>query len=167
MKTFDDIKSFKRVPKNWGHMIKVGAFEDRMGSVHIRFPDGKSLYLQSDYDIDSTVGSMAEINGQYYIYDEYYSVAENPRRKNMAKRKRNQITTGFGGEYDPTGMSQVFEAPKTKRKRRGAVRRKENIAPTFMVLAFIGFAAAIIIRGSQQRTDPPPIGDITEFITGV
>ena len=78
MKTLDGAKEFKRVPKNWEHMVKVSAIEDRMGGLLITFEDGKELYCQIDYDIDATVDSMAYVweTDSYYILDEYYNVAQ-------------------------------------------------------------------------------------------
>lgn len=71
LKTFDDIKVLKSKPKNWSHMLPVHARENRMGHMTITFSDGTSIYAQSDYDIDSTVDSMARIGSQYYILDEH------------------------------------------------------------------------------------------------
>ena len=78
MKTLEDVKFFEVEPINWGHMTKVEACQDTCGSLIIRFEDGKSIFAQREDDIDSIIDSMVyvEETNSYYIYDEYYDIAE-------------------------------------------------------------------------------------------
>lgn len=78
LKTLDDARSFESRPDNFSHMIKADVHEDSMGSLVITFDNGKSIFAQSDYDIDAFIDSIVWIEDEqsYSILDEYLDVAE-------------------------------------------------------------------------------------------
>ena len=82
MKRIEDVKVIegKRNDVLKDSFIKVGVYEDYMGNVTISFPvkqhKRKSIFVQFDYELDAIVDSMYEWKGEYYILDEYFSVAE-------------------------------------------------------------------------------------------
>ena len=62
-------------------MIENGTFvecstEDHYGSKLVYFSDGKSILLQSDYDIEEVEKSIIEYRGKEYILADYYDIAE-------------------------------------------------------------------------------------------
>ena len=80
MKRLDGVREFKKIPKNWWHMKKVTAYEDTIGSLIVRFGNGKEIFIQFDYDIDmdTICDNMAYVEeaNSYYIHDEYYDIAK-------------------------------------------------------------------------------------------
>lgn len=74
MKTFDDIKEVQEQPLDCFMPVEVD--ENSMGHITVEFEDGKSIYFQVDYDIDAVIDSIVLYGNQYYIYDDYYDVAE-------------------------------------------------------------------------------------------
>ena len=75
----DEIREFQELNDCLKYsFLPVQAEQDGLGCLLIRFSCGREIFCQDSQDIKAVLENMYLFNNQYFILDEYLSVAKYP-----------------------------------------------------------------------------------------